>query len=253
MNLQFFAEGGDGSGESGVGDLADLLNQMDNGTGTEQTTDTTETTEQEGSQQEEQVQEQEPPKQNKQEYAFAQMRSQNSQLLGLVSKIAQAAGIEYKDNNELLAKLNDDAIGKIAAKQNVPVELLKRMEMLEQHSQAYQAEQLKSAALIGFQKLKTEHNLSDAELQEFAQKLDADGKNPFVMQMDLEAEYKLRYFDQIQEKKIKAAVEAALKKSSAADNHGSKPSNANGKPDTGKEEKISTVSGLNSLLSGMNN
>ena len=53
------------------------------------------------------------------------MRVQNAQLLGLLSKIAEA-GIEYTDNNDLL--LNDDSITKLAAKQNVPVELLKRME-----------------------------------------------------------------------------------------------------------------------------
>jgi hypothetical protein len=65
------------------------------------------------------------------------------------------------------------------------------------------------------------------------------------------AEYKLTHFDDIVTKKANAAVQAALAKSSAADKHSSKPNSANGKPDSGKPDKISTVAGLNSILKDM--
>lgn len=188
---------------------------------------------------------------NKQEYAFAQMRAQNTQLFGLLSKVAQATGIEFKDNNELLAKLSDDALGKLAKAQNVPVELLKRLEQLEQTDKVHQAEQLRNSALAGFNAVKDAYSLTDDELRGFAAELDAKGKNPFLTTVDLEAEYKLTHFQDIVKKETQRAVEEALKKSNAADKHGSTPNNAQGKPDTGAGEKITTLSGLNSLLNDM--
>ena len=260
MNLQFFAEdtgtevGGSGTAaNSDMQELDNLLGTMgtaptETGDGTVSTTEVDTST---GQQAAETTETPPPTPEDKQGYAFAQMRTQNNQLIGLVSKIAQAAGIEYKDHNELLAKLNDDAIGKLAKAQNVPVELLKRMEQLETTGKLYEAEQLKTAALVGFQSVKDTYNLDDAELRSFAAELDAKGKNPFLTTVDLESEYKLNHFQDIVKKETQKAVEEALKKSNAADRHSSTPSNANGKPDSGGTEKITTMAGLNSLLNDM--
>lgn len=191
------------------------------------------------------------PQDDKAAHAFAQMRIQNNRLLTLLSKIAKATGIEYTDNNDLLAKLDDDSITKLAAKQNVPVELLKRMEQLEQRDLIARQEKLQQAAFLGFQKVKDTYDLTEDELRAFALELDAAGKNPFEQPIDLVTEYKLTHFDDIVTKKANAAVQAALAKSSAADKHSSKPNSANGKPDSGKPDKISTVAGLNSILKDM--
>ena len=75
--------------------------------------------------------------QDKQNFAFGQMRTQITELTNLLGKIANANGIEYTNNKDLLEKLNDDAIGKMAQKQNVPVELLREVEALRQDSQAF--------------------------------------------------------------------------------------------------------------------
>lgn len=191
------------------------------------------------------------PQDDKAAHAFAQMRVQNNQLLTLLSKVAKATGIEYTDNNDLLAKLDDDSITKLAAKQNVPVELLKRMEQLEQRDLVSQQEKLQQAAFLGFQQVKDAYDLTEDELRNFALELDTAGKNPFEQHINLVTEYKLTHFDDIVTKKANAAVQAALAKSSAADKHSSKPNSANGKPDSGKPDKISTVAGLNSILKDM--
>lgn len=258
-SLQFFADGGEagddgGATDSDAGELDKLLAQMGEG-GDEADTGGAEeagTDEPEGKDT--------PPtdtgeksksQEDKAGHAFAQMRVQNAQLLSLLSKIAKATGIEYTDNNDLLAKLNDDSIAKLAAKQNVPVELLKRMEQLEQRDLASRQEKIQQAAFLGFQQVKDTYELSDDELRAFALELNAAGKNPFETPIDLVSEYKLTHFDDIVTKKANAAVQAALAKSSAADKHSSKPNSANGKPDSGKPDKVSTVAGLNSILKNM--
>lgn len=256
-NLQFFADG-EGDAENGEpvasdsDELNKILNQMgeSNAEGDEGDADSADAPESEKPSPADNKP-QAKSQNDKAAHAFAQMRIQNNQLLTLLSKIAKATGIEYTDTNDLLAKLDDDSITKIAAKQNVPVELLKRMEQLEQRELMAQREKLQQAAFLGFQKVKDTYDLTEDELRAFALELDEAGKNPFEQHIDLVTEYKLTHFDDIVTKKVNAAVQAALAKSSAADKHSSKPNNANGKPDSGKPEKISTIAGLNSILKDM--
>ena len=185
--------------------------------------------------------------QDKQNFAFGQMRTQITELTNLLGKIANANGIEYTNNKDLLEKLNDDAIGKMAQKQNVPVELLKEVEALRQDSQAFKAQQLRDAAALGFQNLMNTYGLTQQQLQDFAVELDARGKNPFTQNVDLLSEYKVMHFDEIVASKVEKAVQEALAKSGAADQHSSTPGNKQGS-NGGGVEKISTVAGLTSLL-----
>lgn len=185
--------------------------------------------------------------QDKQNFAFGQMRTQITELTNLLGKIANANGIEYTNNKDLLEKLNDDAIGKMAQKQNVPVELLREVEALRQDSQAFKAQQLRDAAALGFQNLMNTYGLTQQQLQDFAVELDARGKNPFTQNVDLLSEYKVMHFDEIVASKVEKAVQEALAKSGAADQHSSTPGNKQGS-NGGGAEKISTVAGLTSLL-----
>lgn len=255
-NLQFFADDGTGDGDGSTYDM-DGLDNLINGMGTEGQTTPPPTDDDAGTGEQPPEGDQTPPddqtqtqaqKNDKQQFAFAQMRTQNAQYKGLLDKIAKAAGIEYTNDTDLLTKLNDDAIGKLAQKQGVPAELLKRMEDLEGVKSLYEAEQLKQSAAMGFQKLMKEHSLTEKELQEFAKELDGRGLNPFVMKVDLDAEYRLTHFDEIIEKKVKAGIEQALKTSNAADQHSSTPNQKTGKPGSSDGEKISTVDGLSALL-----
>lgn len=202
---------------------------------------------------EEQQQQQQKPTaqhQDKQAYAFAEMRNQVNTYKNILSKIATANGIEYGDDKELLSKLSDDTITKLAQKQNVPVELLKKVEALEQDSEALKQTRLKDAALIGFQKVMTDYQLTEQELTKFAQELDEHNLNPFVSEVDLEKEYRNLHFNDIVQKRVDAAVQAALSKSTQADKHSSKPNTKTGGGNN-TNQKIDTVSGLNSLLADM--
>lgn len=246
MNLQFFADEG---ADTGL-DLNTILDGMGTDTdegseGEDEEVEDGEDSGDEGAGQEATTAAEAAAKQN---HAWAEMRAQNTQLKAMLGKIAQATGIEYADEKDLVTKLDEDTLNKLAKKQNVPVELLQRLDMLEQRDKANAAQQLQQEAFVGFQRIKDAYKLDEEELKAFASKLDETGKNPFLQKVNLDAEYKTLFFDTIVEKQVNAAVEAALKKSGAADTHSTKPSAKSGQKDTGSPDKVTTVAGLGSLL-----
>lgn len=188
-----------------------------------------------------------PTPEQKQQYAFGQMRNQITQLEKMLGQVAKASGIEFTDTKDLLNKINDDSLSKLAARSNVSVDLLREMEALRQDSQQWKQQQLKDAASVGFQSLINKYGLSEQELQAFALELDSNGINPFVNAVDLEAEYKVRHFDEITKRMVDKAVQDALKKSGEVDEHSSTPmQKQGGGTDT---DKITTVDGLSAFLS----
>lgn len=241
--------------------LDTLLAGMDGGATTtteDQSTSTEDTTTaaaetQQGQVQEEQSQTKNKPSQaERMNYAFGQMRTELNANKALLAKLATAAGIQYTDENDLIAKLNDNALSQLAVRQNVPVDLLKRMETLEQNNAAYEMEQRKTETMLSFQKLQTAYGLTNEELLAFAQELDEKGMNPFTSRINIDATYRDFHFDDIVNKRVNAAVQEALKKSSVADTHSSTPNRSTGKGDNGGDgKKITTVSQLSDLLDGV--
>lgn len=185
--------------------------------------------------------------QDKDANAFAEMRVQNKAMSDMLKKIADATGIQYTDQNDMLAKLNSDALTKLAEKQGVPVEILQRMETLERNSQLYLQQQNESRLRAGFVNLKQDYGLSDEEMMNFAKQLDDDKVD--LSKVDLVAEYRNRNFEAIVQKRIDAAVAAALSKDQQAQAQSTQP-NAQGaaQQTAAKTEQITTVAGLRSWL-----
>ena len=259
MFIAPYSASDEGDAAGGITDIAgldNLLDQMGNeppagepagdGNGTP---DQTQTPEQNDNTQQQNIQTK-PTADDKRNFAFGQMRTEISHLTDLLGRVAKANGIEYSDSKDLVAKLNDDAIAKMAQKQNVPVELLKEIEILRQDSAAFKAQQLKDAAAIGFQNVMNTYGLTQDQLKEFAVELDQAGKNPFAQPVDILAEYKMMHYDDILKAEVQKAVEEALKKDSAANQSSSTPGQQQGS-NGGGETKITTVAGLTALLDGM--
>lgn len=226
--------------------------QEDTSTSTEDTTTTAAETQQTQTQEDQSQTKNKPTQAERMNYAFGQMRTELNANKALLAKLATAAGIQYTDENDLIAKLNDNALNQLAQRQNVPVDLLKRMEALEQNNAAYEMEQRKTETLLSFQKLQTAYGLTNDELLAFAQELDEKGMNPFASRINIDATYRDLHFDEIVNKRVAAAVEEALKKSSVADTHSSTPNRSTGKGDnSGDGKKITTVSQLSALLDGV--
>lgn len=190
----------------------------------------------------------------KQQYAWAEMNRANKQLTALLGKIADANGIEYSNAKDLVDKLSDDAIVKMSQKQNVPVELLRKIEALQADSDAYKKQQLQNNAAIGFQALQQEYGLDQQALEQFALELNQAGKNPFEVQVDILTEYKTRHFNEILQASIAKAVEAALKNDASVSQQSSQPVKGQGSAPSGSPDtptKINDQRGLQSLLNGI--
>ena len=181
-------------------------------------------------------------------FAFGQLRQENNELASILGKIAQANGIQYTNTRDLMGKLNDDAISKLAQKQNVPVELLREVDALRAGQQQWQQSQREQVAFTGFQTLMSQYGLSQDDLKAFAVELDGAGRNPFTQDINVVDEYRLRHFDDIVAKRVDTAVKEALAKSSAADSHSSTPGAQQGAGGGEGGQKITTLEGLNNLL-----
>ena len=239
----------EGDDASGMDQLNDLLDKMESGETPETPPagDEAQGESEAQSNESEGTQNQTPSAEDKRNFAFGKMRTEISQLTELLGKVAKANGVEYTDSKDLVAKLNDDAIQKMAQRQNVPVELLQEIEALRQDSAQLKAQQRRDAAAIGFQQVMDTYNLTQEQLKEFAVELDNKGKNPFEQPVDLLAEYKMMHYDDILQAAVKSAVEEALKKDSAATQSSSTPAQQQG-GNGGENQKITTVAGLTALL-----
>lgn len=283
INLQFFAaddgvSGGTGAGEAGgvdtqqqsqpqsldVAGLTALLNSMNQQSSGDNTN--TNTAQQEPNQSQAQTddtqgqagdnnQQSNQSNQNtqgqKDANAFAAMRVQNKQMSEMLEKIAKATGIEYANQDEMMQKLNNDALAKLAEKQNVPVELLQRLELLEKNNQAYLAMQNQTRLTNEFSALRDKYKLDDVALTEFARQLEADKVDPATV--NIEREYMMRNFDAILAQRTQAAVEEVLKRDAKAGAHGTMPNVAQGSSANGgaSQHKVTTTAELNALLAQM--
>lgn len=195
---------------------------------------------------------QEHTKEEKEAYAWGKMNAENNALREMLKKVADANGIKYTNNSDLLQAMNDDAIAKMAEKQNVPVELLRKIESLEADAMAWRQAQQKNAAAYGFQQLKDTYGLEQKQLEEFAIELANDGLDPFKNRVDIVKEYKSRHFDELVEARIKVAVEAALKRDEAVSSQSSTPAaHQGGADDSGGDASITTLAQLDALLAGL--
>ena len=177
--------------------------------------------------------------------AFAQMRTQNKLFADTLQKIADATGIQYTNQDEMIAALNGDALNKIAEKKGIPVELLQRMEQLEANSRMWEAQQQQERLTNGFKNLSAKYGLDQNALMGFAQQLDADKVN--LTTVDIEKEYVSRHLEDIVNARVQAAVQAALAKDAQVGAQSSKPG-APGAASSTEQSQIKSAADLISFL-----
>ena len=262
MNLQFFAEGDPAEAPpvegtpapasiDDVGQLDSYLDNLQNPDGTppvapEGTTPPPEGTAPDAPEDTATV----PTAQSKANFTFAQMRNQIASYEALLSKVGNATGIKFDNVQDLTTKLNDDALTRLAQQQNVPVELMRKLEMLEQDSNNWKQAQLKESALAGFQNLMTKFELTQEELNQFAIELDEADMNPFNKAVDVEATYISKHYQEVLNKQVQTAVQEALKQSQVADAHSTTPNTNTGAPSS-PDAKVTTVHQLNNFLDSL--
>jgi hypothetical protein len=182
---------------------------------------------------------------NRANAAFAQMRSENTALKRIVNDIAGVLGIDTNTPQAQMQAAVQDAILKAQARQqNMDPALLRRITHLEQYKEANEKQALTNRALMGFQTVKNQFNLTDAEVDDFADQLIMSGVNPFVRELDLVAEYKIRNFDALIAAAEARGKEQEASRAQAVAAHSTQPGTASGKGAGTEPDKISSVSEL---------
>lgn len=187
---------------------------------------------------------------SKQNQAFAQLRTQNKTLLSAVTKMGQILGVEnITEPEKLVEALQQRFLQFESTQQNIPLPYLQQMEQDRQARMQLEADNFKTQATLGFQKVKDTFALDNTGLLEFAKQLDGQGINPYSQPVDLLSAYRTLNFDKIVQKEKDKAVQEALSRQNKAVNQSSTPGSAVGKPpETG--QPITTIAGLEQLLNG---
>ena len=129
-------------------------------------------------------------------HAFAQMRSENTQMKRLISNIAGVLGIDANTpQDQMQAAVHNAVLNAQAKQRNIDPAVYREIAELKQYKENSERQSFTNRALIGFQTVKNQFNLSDADIDDFANQLMKDGVNPFTSEVNLMAEYKLRNFD----------------------------------------------------------
>lgn len=180
---------------------------------------------------------------NKSAQAFAAMRVELNQKNKMLENVATVLGLDPKSKDSM-DQLQTKLTEALAKKQGLPVETLERLNRLEELEQQRNIEQVRNNAFAGFQQVKTQFGLNDEQLQAFANELVADGKNPFVQQLDLVTEYKLKNFDKLLEQAKNQGAQAEIERAAKANNNASTPGTNQGSASGQEVDKITTVKQL---------
>jgi len=190
----------------------------------------------------------------RQNFEFARLRTENKKQATLIKNLGKVIGMDASATpDEIATKVQELIIQKQAKDSNVPVEMLQRIQELEDIAAENTRIKLENETQMAFTNLAEKYDLDSAALTEFATYLGENGKNPLEgVEVDIEAEYIKLHHEDI----VKAAVAAALaeetQRQEKVDQHAGTrvPGSTGDSGDSGKD-KIETVADLDKLFSGM--
>ena len=189
---------------------------------------------------------------SKQNFAFAQMRTENKDLSDLLMDLAKATGQNPKNITEAKEILQGGLTKVLSKNRNIPEDVLREMEEDKKALAALKQEQAKQKAMQGFQTVKNTFGLSNEEVNSFADELIKRKLNPFEHEIDLTKEYRDIYFDKLIAKAKEAGVQEERARIMKAQQQSTTPSIQNGVSDnTGNQKEIKTVADLNAFFDSL--
>lgn len=190
-----------------------------------------------------------PDKAQQQAHVFAELRTKNANYEKMLKGIADVLQIQVDPNNPeaVTDAVNKKILEAQAAKTGVPVELLDKVNKLEEKDKMNTLAQIRQNAYLGFQAVKDTFKLDNKNLEAFADELRAHGLNPFEQSLDLVAEYQTRHFNDLMKAAEERGAQQEAERAANANEHSSSPDKKQGKGET-DTEKITTVSQLSDWL-----
>lgn len=185
---------------------------------------------------------------DKAQQAFVYLRQQNQSYKNTLKGVAEVLGIDPKTGDaDLIAALQTKVTENQAQRDNVPVEMLQRLQTLEARNNEIEQKERERATLLGLQQVKTQFGLTDNDVTKFTQDLITAGKNPLESKLNLVDEYRITHFEDIMKKATEDAVAKEQARASKASASSSTPDTKRGDPGS-SDGKITTQTQLNSWL-----
>lgn len=177
--------------------------------------------------------------------AFAEMRVKTQKYEKTLKSLGKLLGAQDGNDPDAILNLVQEKVLQAQAKQeNIPVELLQKLNFLEAESQERQKNALTQQALISFQNVKNQFGLDDKGLDTFADELAQKGINPFAQQIDLVKVYRDFHFQDIVAKEVQKAVEAERQRALKAATESTTPGSTTGVGEGATPSQIKTASEL---------
>lgn len=241
-------------GDNSDEEIEETPTEGEESTEEEEGSEESEESEEEESEEESEEEPETPPEDKnkaRQNYAFAQQRQQIKAQEKFIKNLGKLIGMEGANPEEIQNRVQEVLLEKQSKEQNVPVDILKRLERAEAIVQENEIIKRQNVVQNAFAELAEKHDLDDEAINSFTQYLIDNDKNPLEHpEIDIASEYlKLHYEDMVQ-----AAVDAALGKEKdrqkkVEDKASSPTPDGKGAPEDGK---INTIEDLDKLFGSMN-
>ena len=178
------------------------------------------------------AQQQQNSKDTKAQQAFIYLRQQNQKYNSMLKNIAAMLEIDPKsisDDNALLSALQEKVNANTAKAQNVPVELINRLQQLEERDREYSLRVRQGAVEGAFRNVQNQFNLTSEQLMQFSEDLIKAGKNPVTMDIDMIAEYRNMHFEELINNAVAKAVADEQARAAKAAGQSTTPGQTRGK------------------------
>lgn len=188
-----------------------------------------------------------PQGDGKAQEAFIHMRQQNKRLSDTMRGVAKLFDLDDSvatDEEKLLEAIQTKITEKQATEQNLPIEVVQRLQRAEQ----LEHKVLEQDTAFGFEAVKTKYGLTQDQLNKFAIELVEQGKNPYVTSVNLMREYRDMHYDEIVAAEVAKAITAERERAAHAQETSTTPNTKTGAGTNGDPSKVNSVQQLEAWL-----
>lgn len=190
---------------------------------------------------------------DKQNQAFARMRTENSQMVKALRAEAELLGINPKlPADQLAAEIHKKTTEALAKKNNMDPQILSRLNELEDINARYQQQEQQKYLTNAVNTIKTKFGATDDDIMAFAQELDKEGYDPYAKGANMVSEFITRNFDKIVKQRVDAAVKAEQERASKASS-ASKPSGNKGQDNSSEATEVKSQSDFDAYMNSLVN
>ena len=191
----------------------------------------------------------------KQAEIFYNMRQEQKAHKAFIQTLGKALGIDSKaDEQTIMSTIQDMIIQKEAKDNNIPVELLEKINKLENALQANESEKYEVQIQEDLAALGEKFDLDQDAMEEFLFALAENGKNPLEVQgIDLEAEYLKMHYEDLITKAKDDAVRSEEERKKKIEKSGSSgtPSKKGSKAGDGEKPEITSIKDLDAFFDSL--